>query len=176
MPHAKIAVDNKFDKIKFNALMESGEIISEEADTSLDLVGQFNHEVKLISRKDALYLGYVHIGGPVTQPVKVAFDTGSEFLAVTSNFCDDKTTPEEYAFQKVDKKTNKHLERTEAQKKDRCLNKAYKMQDSKEFQLIQEKSSTIGYGSADLQGFLTQDNFCLQQINETATATNGSLV
>jgi hypothetical protein len=41
-----------------------------------------------------LLLFVVYIGSPNSQPAKVVFDTGSEFLAVTSTLCSDETTPE----------------------------------------------------------------------------------
>ena len=37
--------------------------------------------------KDTTYSGYIYLGSPVSMPAKVVFDTGSSFLAVTSNFC-----------------------------------------------------------------------------------------
>ena len=95
-----------------------------------------NHQVLLESRGDALYLGTVNLGSPFSQPVKVAFDTGSEFLTVTSSFCDDSTTPEEYAFRKVDTASGKEVNRTEAQKKSRCLSSAYHVQNSTSHKLL----------------------------------------
>lgn len=172
----KAAVDDKFNMTRFSSLIESGELVSEQAEKSLDLKGKFNHEVKLISRNDALYLGYVHLGAPNSQPVKVAFDTGSEFLAVTSSFCDDSSVPSDYSFRKVDKKSGKQVNRTDAQKKNRCLSKGYAFNNSKEFNLIQDYSSTVGYGSAELQGFLTQDNMCLQPFKNEGPQKNETVV
>lgn len=172
MPKTKKLIDDKFDLKRFNTLMESGELVSEQAEDELDLKGRADHQIPLISRNDALYLGYVHLGSPKSQPVKVAFDTGSEFLAVTSAFCDDSAVPSEFGFRKVDKKSGKEVQRTEAQKKNRCLNKAYAFQNSSEFHLLQDYSSTVGYGSAELQGFLTQDRMCLQPLNAGASPIN----
>jgi hypothetical protein len=84
-----------------------------------------NHEIRLESRGDALYLGMVHLGYPHTQPVKVAFDTGSEFLAVTSSLCDDLSAPPGFGFQKIDEKTKQNLDRTEPMKTGRCQSMAY---------------------------------------------------
>lgn len=95
------------------------------------------------------------MGYPVTQPVKVAFDTGSEFLAITSTLCDDDTTPQEFQFKKVDQASGKEVVRNETQKKNRCLSKAFAPQNSTEFHLIKDKSSIVSYGSAQLQGFLS---------------------
>jgi hypothetical protein len=35
-------------------------------------------------------MGTVYMGSPNSQPARVVFDTGSEYLAVTSALCDDK--------------------------------------------------------------------------------------
>lgn len=100
---------------------------------------------------------------PFTQPVKVAFDTGSEFLVVTSNLCDDATTPIEFQFKKVDE-DKLEVQRSSEQKHKRCLNQGYTVGNSTDFHLLQDTSSNVGYGSALIQGFLTQDSLCLQQV------------
>ena len=103
------------DKIKmgnFNYLMQSGELVSEKADQNLDLKLQKNHQIRLQNQDDVIFLGTIHLGMPNTQPVKVAFDTGSEFLVVTSSFCDDATTPSEFLFRKIDE-DNFEVNRTE---------------------------------------------------------------
>jgi hypothetical protein len=41
------------------------------------------------------------MGSPVSQPAKVVFDTGSEYLAITSVLCDD-TTAGNFKFKKYD--------------------------------------------------------------------------
>jgi hypothetical protein len=46
-------------------------------------------------------MGTVYIGTPVSQPANVVFDTGSEYLAVTSSLCDDETSGQ-YRFKKFD--------------------------------------------------------------------------
>jgi hypothetical protein len=98
--------------------------------------------------------------------VTVAFDTGSEFLAVTSTLCDDRTTPGEFAFKKVDKNTLQELERN--QTTSRCLDSAYSLQKSKTSNIMRNKSKTLNYGSASLQGFYTEDNVCLNALPSTA--------
>jgi hypothetical protein len=45
----------------------------------------------LESVNDALFVGTIYLGSPISQPAKVVFDTGSEYLAVTSALCDDQT-------------------------------------------------------------------------------------
>ena len=41
------------------------------------------------------------MGSPKSQPAQVVFDTGSEYLAVTSSLCGDKT-PGNFKFKKYD--------------------------------------------------------------------------
>jgi len=41
------------------------------------------------------------MGSPASQPAKVVFDTGSEYLALTSVLCDD-TTSGNFKFKKYD--------------------------------------------------------------------------
>ena len=42
-----------------------------------------------MNENDNIYSGYIYLGSPVSMPAKVIFDTGSDLLGVTSNFCDD---------------------------------------------------------------------------------------
>jgi hypothetical protein len=46
-------------------------------------------------------MGTVYMGSPNSQPARVVFDTGSEYLAVTSSLCDDKTSGN-FKFKKYD--------------------------------------------------------------------------
>jgi len=41
------------------------------------------------------------MGSPSSQPARVVFDTGSEYLAITSVLCDDETAGN-YKFKKYD--------------------------------------------------------------------------
>ena len=47
-------------------------------------------EVDLIDLDESEYIGTIYLGSPNSQPVRVVFDTGSEYLAVTSNLCSNK--------------------------------------------------------------------------------------
>ena len=64
----------------------------------------------LNSRNDAVYLGTLYIGAPQSQPARVVFDTGSEYLAVTSVLCDDETAGN-YKFKKYDPLSGGFVER-----------------------------------------------------------------
>jgi hypothetical protein len=58
-------------------------------------------QVPLISKNDAVYMGTVYLGSPESQPANVVFDTGSEYLAVTSSLCDDRSAGN-FKFKKYD--------------------------------------------------------------------------
>ena len=75
--------------------------MSEVADSSIDNKDDLQLQVPLNSRNDAVYLGTVHMGSPKSQPARVVFDTGSEYLAITSVLCDDETAGN-YKFKKYD--------------------------------------------------------------------------
>jgi len=70
---------------------------------------------------DSSFAGEVKLGSNM-QATKVVFDTGSEYLAVTSNLCDDETS-EGFDFKKFSPESNKLLERKNT--KGRCHTKAY---------------------------------------------------
>ena len=55
-------------------------------------------------------MGTVYIGSPESQPANVVFDTGSEYLAVTSALCDDKTSGN-FKFKKYDPNSSSFVER-----------------------------------------------------------------
>jgi Eukaryotic aspartyl protease len=46
-------------------------------------------------------MGTVYMGSPNSQAARVVFDTGSEYLAVTSSLCDDKSSGN-FKFKKYD--------------------------------------------------------------------------
>ena len=94
-------------------------------------------QVPLQSRGDALYLGTLYIGSPNSQPTKVVFDTGSEFLAVTSTLCSDETTPEKYKFKKYDPLAKDFVKRNKEEKKrSRCLSSSYNVDNSKSQKIL----------------------------------------
>ena len=55
-------------------------------------------------------MGTVYLGTPVSQKANVVFDTGSEYLAVTSSLCDDETSGN-FKFKKYDPNANTFVER-----------------------------------------------------------------
>jgi len=83
----------------------------------------------------------------VSQPANVVFDTGSEYLAVTSSLCDDETSGQ-YRFKKFDPSSQAFVERD--QKSKRCKTMAYDMQKSDSQKILSKASSKLTYGSAKL--------------------------
>lgn len=75
-----------------------------------------NLKVPLESINDSLFVGTIFIGSPVSQPARVVFDTGSEYLAVTSALCDDKLA-KNYKFKVYDIAYNGFVKKDV---KDRC--------------------------------------------------------
>jgi len=57
----------------------------------IDVKDELSLKVPLESINDALFVGTIYLGSLESQPAKVVFDTGSEYLAVTSALCDDRT-------------------------------------------------------------------------------------
>lgn len=119
----------------------------------------------LESRGDALYLGTIYIGSPNSQPAKLVFDTGSEFLAVTSTLCSDETTPEKYRFKKYDPLIKDFIKRDkEEKKKSRCLSSSYNVEKSESQKIMSEKAKIVSYGSGNFEGFLFEDYVCINPI------------
>lgn len=107
-------------------------------------------------------MGTIFMGSPESQPTKVVFDTGSEYLAVTSSLCDDKTSGN-FRFKKYDPISGSFVQRDQLNQ--RCLSSAYNMQKSDSNKILSRASSKLTYGSAKLQGFIWQDYACLQPLH-----------
>lgn len=84
--------------------------MSEHANLAEDMKDEIKLQVPLESRNDAVYLGTVYLGSPNSQPATVVFDTGSEYLAVTSSLCDDETSGN-FKFRKFDPNANSFVDR-----------------------------------------------------------------
>jgi len=142
--------------------IHTAQLVSEVADTSEDNRDDLQLQVPLASRNDAVYLGTVHMGSPHSQPAKVVFDTGSEYLAITSVLCDDETAGN-YKFKKYDPLSGGFVQRDQTHK--RCKTMAYDMHKSDSNKILSKASSKLTYGSAKLQGFIWQDFTCIQPLN-----------
>jgi saccharopepsin len=89
------------------------------------------------------------------------FDTGSEYLAITSVLCDDETAGN-FKFKKYDPLSGGFVERDQMHK--RCKTMAYDMHKSDSNKILSKASSKLTYGSAKLQGFIWQDFTCLNPL------------
>ena len=127
------------------------QLVSEVADSSIDNKDDLQLQVPLNSRNDAVYLGTVHMGAPISQPARVVFDTGSEYLAITSVLCDDDLAGN-YKFKKYDPLSGGFVARDQTHK--RCKTMAYDMHKSNTNKILSKASSKLTYGSAKLQGFI----------------------
>lgn len=125
--------------------------MSEIADSTEDNKDELQLQVPLESKNDAVYMGTVYIGSPESQPANVVFDTGSEYLAVTSNLCDDRTAGN-FKFKKYDPTSGSFVERD--QKTKRCKTMAFDIHKSDSQKILSKASSKLTYGSAKLQGFI----------------------
>ena len=116
-------------------------------------------KVPLENLNDALYVGTIYLGYPQGQPVKVIFDTGSEYLGVTSSLCDDKQAGN-YKFKVYDAAHNDFISKDVP---NRCPNSelSYDMHKSQTGKILARTSSSLSYGSANFQGFVWQDITCL---------------
>jgi len=137
--------------------------VSESADLSEDNKDDLQLQVPLISKNDAVYLGTVYMGSPKSQPARVVFDTGSEYLAITSVLCDDETAGN-YKFKKYDPISGGFVDRDQMHK--RCKTMSYDMHGSDSNKILSKASSKLTYGSAKLQGFIWQDYTCIQPLKD----------
>ena len=110
-------------------------------------------------------MGTVYLGSPESQPANVVFDTGSEYLAVTSSLCDDRTAGN-FKFKKYDPNAQQFVKRDEPN--ERCKTMAYDMHKSKTNKILSKASSKLTYGSAKLQGFIWEDYACIQPLKGNA--------
>lgn len=115
--------------------------------------------------RDSLYLGTIHIGSPTSQPIKVAFDTGSEFLAITSSLCSDATTPARFKFKKFDSAHNSLVDQKSTTS--RCLNQGFDIDKSTTAKITSNRAQKVNYGSAELDGFIFEDYACIQPVHSS---------
>lgn len=93
----------------------------QKSKTTLKLTKGSVHVPLKIVEQDSSFSGQIHIGKPA-QTVNLIFDTGSEYLGVTSNLCSDSTA-ENFNFKKWDPVANKFQPREKLE--GRCHSSAY---------------------------------------------------
>ena len=119
-------------------------------------------QVNLKSKKDSIYQGIVHLGSPKSQPAKVVFDTGSEFLTVTTTLCDDRKAGK-FMVKKYDPLTGTFVRRID--NVNRCNTNAYNPLLSKSQKRLSTRSARLVYGSAMIYGFVWQDLACIKPLS-----------
>ena len=75
-----------------------------------------------------------------------------------------------YKFKVFDAANNDFIDKTVP---DRCVSKAYNMHQSNSSKILSRSSSKLTYGSANLQGFIWEDEACL---NPVASANNTNVL
>jgi len=121
--------------------------------------------VDLTNEDGAGYTGTIFIGSN-EKPVKVLFDTGSDFLAVTSSLCEDpKLGKQEERTAVFDSKSLTF--KPDSRDLRKCKSEAYNIKKSESAKAMGGDDEKLDYGSAKLQGKLYQDRTCIDG-NKTA--------
>lgn len=113
--------------------------------------------VDLVARSDSVFMGTLFLGSPESQPVRLVFDTGSEFLAVTSNFCFDG--PDRSRFDKL----NAFFQQGKLEA-ERCHTKGFDVNLALNAHLVNTNKQMLSYGTASFNGFLFEDSVCLSAL------------
>jgi len=108
--------------------------------------------VDLTNDDGAGYTGTIYVGSNET-PAKVLFDTGSDYLALTSDLClDPKLGKQEEDVPVFDKTTFSYVPSGKDHRK--CKSTAYMSKESETSHALGGEDEQIDYGSAKLAGKL----------------------
>jgi len=122
-------------------------------------------KVDLENEDGAGYVGTIFLGSD-NQPAKVLFDTGSDFLAVTSDLCLDpklgKQEKDEPVFN-----TTSFIYMPSGKDLRKCKSSAYMSKGSSSSTNMHMEDEKLDYGSAKLSGKMYKDQTCLDQ-NKTS--------
>ena len=99
-------------------------------------------------------------------PVKVLFDTGSDFLAITSDLCLDPKLGKQEEAKAVYDPVNQVFKNEDKDLR-KCKSTAYLSQQSSSAHKMGGDDEKLDYGSAKLMGKLYTDKTCVDQ-NKTA--------
>jgi len=111
------------------------------------------------------YIGTIYLGSE-DQPAKVLFDTGSDFLAVTSDLCLDSSLGKQEQDEPVFNTTS-FVYVPSGKDLRKCKSTAYLSKQSKTAHRLGKDDEQLDYGSAKLSGKLFNDRTCLDA-NRTA--------
>jgi len=122
-----ISAENLQTAVTVATRSKTAQLVSEESSQEEDKGQDLQLQVPLMNRADAVYMGTIYMGSPVSQPARVVFDTGSEFLTLTSVLCDDETAGN-YHFKKYDPIKKAFVAKDPPER--RCKTMAYNMHNS----------------------------------------------
>ena len=114
--------------------------------------------VNLENNDGAGYVGTIFLGSE-EQPAKVLFDTGSDYLAVTSDLCLDPKLGKEDEDVPVFNSTSLQYEHSGKDNR-KCKSTAFTSKGSNSLKMLNE-TEKLDYGSAKLEGQLMSDMACL---------------
>ena len=123
--------------------------------------------VELKNPDGAGYKGTIYIGSD-NKPVNVLFDTGSDFLAVTSSLCNDPKLGEKEIDVPVFDAVN-FAYMPSGKDHSKCKSIGYNIAQSKSSKSMGGDDEKLDYGSAKLQGKLYQDNVCINSEEKTCS-------
>jgi len=104
------------------------------------------------------YVGTIYVGSE-ERPVKVLFDTGSDYLAVTSSLCSDPKLGQKELDEPVFDPVN-FAYMPSGKDHSKCKSISYNIAQSSTSHALGGDDEKLDYGSAKLQGKLYQDQVC----------------
>lgn len=144
MQASQIKVEEKKDSKK-----ESQELPAELAWTEKPSFSKTGFRVNLENNDGAGYVGTIFLGSE-EQPAKVLFDTGSDYLAVTSDLCLDPKLGKEDEDVAVFNSTSLQYEHSGKDLR-KCKSTAFTSKSSQSLKMLNE-TEKLDYGSAKLEG------------------------
>lgn len=126
--------------------------------TGIDL-SKKGFRVDLTNEDGAGYIGTVFLGQNEA-PAKVLFDTGSDFLAVTSSLCNDPKLGKQEEDVAVFNSTSLTFEKSGKDLR-KCKSTAYNIAESPSAKAMGGDDEKLDYGSAKLMGKLYTDQTCI---------------
>jgi len=104
------------------------------------------------------YIGTIYLGSE-QKPAKVLFDTGSDYLAVTSSLCNDKSLGQKEIDEPVFDSVNfAYMPSGKDHRK--CKSTSYNIAQSTSAKAMGGDDEKLDYGSAKLSGKLYTDQVC----------------
>lgn len=114
------------------------------------------------------YVGTIYVGSE-EKPINVLFDTGSDFLAITSDLCMDPKLGKIVEDVPIFNTTSLAYEHSGKDNR-KCKSMAYASKTSSSAKPIPSADDEkLDYGSAKLQGKLYQDSTCIDQNKTSCT-------